>query len=103
MPAKYATHTGQETGVRKSGIPFRRSAGTEIFRAGKQWKAPATPNKNPALRNTFSKRIAKDKKLEATKALEKQLEEERKQVETVNNPHATSFVPIVAQCTRTDE
>lgn len=51
--------------------------------AGKQWKAKSAPNKNPSLRTTFSKRISKDKHLEATKALERQLNQERELAETV--------------------
>ena len=54
-----------------------------IWPEGKQWKAKTVPNKNPALRTSFSKRIQKNRQLEATKALERQLNEERKQAETV--------------------
>jgi hypothetical protein len=50
---------------------------------GKQWKAKSAPNKNPSLRTTFSKRISKDKQVEATKALERQLNEERQTAKTV--------------------
>jgi hypothetical protein len=41
------------------------------------------PNKNSSLRRSFAKRISKTKQIEATKALEKQLKEERKQADTV--------------------
>jgi hypothetical protein len=53
---------------------------------GKQWKAPKAPNKNPLVRTTFARRITKAKQIEATKALERQLIEERKQTETVSQP-----------------
>jgi hypothetical protein len=52
---------------------------------GKQWKAQAAPNKNAALRTSFSKRITKNKQLEGTKGLERQLNEERKTAETVHS------------------
>lgn len=50
---------------------------------GKQWKAKSTPNKNPSLRISFAKRLVKDKQAEATKALERQLREEKKAAEEV--------------------
>ena len=51
--------------------------------AGKQWKAQAAPIRNLSLRTSFAKRISKTKQVEATKALERQLNEERKTTETV--------------------
>jgi len=68
-------------GVRKSGI----SQLYHVLTEGKQWKAKSAPNKNPSLRTAFSKRITKDKQKEATKALERQLNEERKTHETVHS------------------
>src|SRR5271170_341976 len=50
----------------------------DILTEGKQWKSKSAPNKNPSLRTAFSKRITKDKQKDATKALERQLNEERK-------------------------
>ena len=79
----------QRIGVRKSG----GSEGTlNIFLiTGKQWKSKSTPNKNPSIRTTFSKRIAKTKQIEATKALEKQLNEERRLAESVTVNILTSL------------
>jgi len=72
----------QATGIRKSGMFTHR----QWLTLGKQWKAKATPNKNPSLRTPFAKRIVKDKQAEATKALERQLKEERKAAEEVEFP-----------------
>jgi len=69
----------QATGIRKSGMFTRQ----HLFTLGKQWKGKATPNKNPSLRTPFAKRIVKDRQAEATKALERQLKEERKAAEEV--------------------
>jgi hypothetical protein len=60
---------------------------TLFLTAGKQWKAISAPNKNPSLRTTFSKRISKAKQVEATKALERQLIEERKAAVAVFSSH----------------
>jgi hypothetical protein len=56
----------------------------EILIPGRDWKGESKPNHNPALKNTFAKRIAKAKQVEVTKALEKQLNEERKVAENVS-------------------
>lgn len=62
--------------------------------AGKQWKAQSKPNKNPKLRTAFSKRIVKDKQAEATKALERQLKEERKAATEVEFPVTSAVVNV---------
>lgn len=82
MSSANTSQPAQVAGVRKSGMDWALYSNF----AGKQWKAKSAPNKNPSLRTTFSKRITKAKQIEATKALERQLNEERKVAETVIVP-----------------
>ena len=81
MTNEETAKSGPVKGIRVSGIKY--VCGTNL-NLGRQWKAPAKPNHNPALKSTFAKRIAKTKQVEATKALEKQLGEERKAAENVS-------------------
>jgi hypothetical protein len=64
---------------------------------GKQWKAPKAPNKNPLVRTTFARRITKAKQVEATKALERQLIEDRKQTETVSLPILSTRTILISR------
>ena len=73
------TKPAEVKGVTVSGIPRLQY----ISWIGRNWKTQSKPNHNAALSSTFSKRIAKAKQVEATKALEKQLIEERKAAENV--------------------
>lgn len=77
--AQNSSVSGTVHGIRKSGNTYLISSLT----IGKQWKTKSAPNRNPSLRKSFAKRISKDRQTEATKALERQLDKERKATEDV--------------------
>ena len=77
--AQNSSISGTVQGIRKSGNTYLISSPT----IGKQWKAKSAPNRNPSLRKSFAKRISKDRQTDATKALERQLDKERKAAEEV--------------------